>query len=118
MIALSPEVKALITERANPHCIVWVHAMAGLWGISHTHDLDEPVPLSEAVPVRLRYAGEQIITDRALSMKTTQAGHHTALRFMFKDGTFFEVEVPGVSVITGLDRTAEISRVEVSSLCS
>ncbi len=45
-----------ISERVEPHCIVWAHAMAGLWGISRKHDLDEPVPLSQAVPVRLRYA--------------------------------------------------------------
>jgi len=109
MIALSPEVKAMIIERGEPHCIVWVRAMAALWGHSRTHDLDEPIPLSEAVPVRLRFDADRIITDRALKMKTTRAGHHTALRFTFRNGRFFEAEVPGINSITELDRTAEVS---------
>ena len=108
-IAFSPEVRAKITERFDPHCLVWAHAMAGLWGVSRTHDLDEPVPLSEAVPVRLRYDGNLVISDRKLTLKTTRAGHYVALRFMFRNGLFFEVEVNGVRAVTEQDRTVEIS---------
>lgn len=88
----------LITHH-DPHCIVWVHAIASLWGVADDHDLDEPVALTEAAPVRMRYKGDCIIADRDISLKTLRAGHHAAMRFYFKSGRFLELEIPGVRAI-------------------
>lgn len=105
-----PAVKAQIVERSEPHCIAWINAKASLWGNVKWHDLDEPMPLTDEVPVRLRFVGDLLVTDRKLTMKTKQAGLHVALRFAFRSGEFFEVEVPGVKSIHGLDQTIEITR--------
>jgi hypothetical protein len=108
-ITLTPEVKAKIIERAEPHCIAWINATASLWGNVKWHDLDEPMPLTNEVPVRLRYVGHRVITDNPFTLKVTQAGHHVALRFKFKSGYFFEVDVPGISEVSALDQTTEVN---------
>lgn len=95
----------------NPHCIGWVRATASLWGHDARHDLDEPVRLTEEVPVRLRYKDWEgsIVADRALTLKTIRAGTHIALRFVFKSGKFFETEVSGVHAIGHGDKTVEVN---------
>ena len=109
-IALSQAARDALITRYNPHCIGWACATASLWGIARDHDLDEPVILTDMVPVRLRYENEHIITDRALTLKTVRAGHHAAMRFYFKNGRFWETEIVNLHSI-GLDaKTVEIGR--------
>lgn len=108
MIHFNPDVHI---TRENPHCIGWVRAMASLWGHVRSHGLDEPVRLTEEIPVRLRYSHMgQIISDRALEMKTLQAGTHVALRFYFsKSSAFLEFEIPGINTINRSDLLATVS---------
>lgn len=81
----------------HTHSIAWARATASLWGHASDHDLDEPVALTDEVPVRIRVVRDEhaVVTDRRLSLKTKRAGTHTMLRFAFGKGTnnFFEVEV-------------------------
>lgn len=89
----------MIVNRPDPHCIVWARAMASVWGVARDHDLDEPVILTEMVPVRLRRVEDgygYIEMDRKLSLKATRGGEHIAMRFYFKGGKFFETEVGNV----------------------
>ena len=88
----------VITHR-NPHCIAWTQATASLWGMAGDHDLDEPIRLTEEVPVRLRYEDDgrdHVVTDRYLSLTTERAGTHIAIQFYFKDGKFIETDLIGV----------------------
>lgn len=99
---------ALVT-RHDPRCIAWVRATASLWGAADDHDLDEPVRLTEEVPVRLRYKdGRHIVMARAVSMKTIRSGRYAAIRFYFESGKFFETEVSGVARILPGDITVEV----------
>jgi len=112
MLAYGRAFENVIITRHTPHCIGWALATASLWGVADDHDLDEPIILTEMVPVRLRYeiegANSHIVADRTLTMKTIRAGHHAALRFYFKNGSFFETEVPGVRSIGHADQKVEI----------
>lgn len=94
-IKLSREALDAMVTRHNPHCIAWCLATVSLWGNDKSHDLDEPVRMTEEVPVRVRYADWEgrIITDRNLTMKTVRHGTHCALRFYFKNGKYFEQTV-------------------------
>ncbi len=96
--------------RIDPHAIGWARATASLWGISKYHGLDEPVRLSNEVPVRLRYKNRrgQMITDRILDLKTFRTGTHVAMRMYFKNGTFTEIDIVGISDIGVLDQIATV----------
>ena len=95
--AINQALKNVIVGRCDQHCIAWARAEASLWGMSSSHDLDEPVKLSAPVSVRLRYIEPcHIIADRELKFKSERAGTHIAVRFYFKDGTFHEVDLIGV----------------------
>jgi hypothetical protein len=83
-------------DRCEPHCTAWVQATASLWGMSSSHDLDEPVCLSDEVPVRLRWDGDVTVADRPLSLTTTRAATHIAIRYYFKNGEFIEADLIGV----------------------
>ncbi len=104
--------KDAIITRHEPHCIVWVRATASVWGNAPDHDLDEPVALTEAAPVRIRYVFEpgrgDLIIDRALRLKALRAGTGAAMRFTFANGTFFEMEIPGVRAVASADHTIEV----------
>lgn len=94
----------------DPKCIGWAQAQASLWGHASDHDLDEPVRLSERMYLRVRWRDDELLLDRDLTLKTTRAGTHAALRFEFVTGKFFEVNVEGISAVALLDRTVEITR--------
>lgn len=100
--------KGSIAERHSPHCLVWVNVVASLWGMADDHDLDEPVKLTDEIPCRLRYRDAGAFIDRGLSWKTTRAGTHVAARFYFRDGSFYEVEIPGVSDVPRDAATVEV----------
>lgn len=108
MIGFSDEVKARIADYYNPHCVVWVNVVASLWGVADDHDLDEPVKLTDELACRLRFKGDAIVIDRNLSWKTTRAGTHVAARFYFRDGSFREFEIPGVSCVPRDAETVEV----------
>jgi hypothetical protein len=93
----------------DPHCIVWVRCQASIWGHAEDHDLDEPVPLTDEVPLRLRYKDARIIGDRQISMKVRRSGTNTLLRCRFKDGSFIEVETNGVTIIPASATWADVS---------
>jgi hypothetical protein len=94
MIAVNQSLANAVVERCNPHCFVWVKVHASLWGMSNDHDLDEPVRLSDEVPMRLRLVGHHSYrADRELSFLTKRAGTHLAVRFYFRDGSFHETEI-------------------------
>lgn len=100
-VALSQAFKDATIEYRNPHCVGWVRATASLWGMASDHDLDEPVIMTNLVPVRLRYAnsgrdGNSIVTDRALSLTSERAGTHIAIRFYFRNGKFIETDLIGI----------------------
>jgi hypothetical protein len=83
----------------DPHCIGWVKAHASLWGNVKWHELDEPMELSNRVPVRLRYRENEIVLDRELTFKAAIAGTHVAVRFYFENETshrYIEVYMDGV----------------------
>ena len=77
-VAVSQAIKNVFVERCDPHCIAWIRATASLWGMSSEHDLDEPVQLSDEMPLRVRWAtvGDslEIIPDRDVSLKATRNG--------------------------------------------
>jgi hypothetical protein len=114
MLAGGRAFESVIITRPDPHCIGWACATASLWGMADGHDLDEPVILTDMVPVRLRYEIEgeniRIVADRTLTMKTIRAGHHAALRFYFKNGSFFETDIPGARSIGHADQKVEITK--------
>jgi hypothetical protein len=101
------EGQATIT-RYTPHCVGWARAVASLWGHADDHDLDEPVRLTEEVPVRLRYS-EGIVIDRKLTLKTLRAGHHAAMRFYFKGDKWIEIEIRGVHSIDATALSVEMN---------
>jgi hypothetical protein len=110
-VELSQAVREAVITRYAPHCIGWARATASLWGVADDHDLDEPVILTNEVPVRVRYDASgtrYLVRDRALTLKTIRAGHHAALRLYFKDGKFFETEIIGVQEIGRTVETIEI----------
>jgi hypothetical protein len=88
-------VRNAVIESLDPHCVAWGRATASLWGMSREHDLDIPVRLSDEVPVRLRYKGRHLVTDRDFSLKVERSASaaHAAVRFYFKDGTFREADL-------------------------
>lgn len=94
--------------RYTPHCTGWVRATASFWGMAADHDLDEPVRLTEEVPVRLRWA-ECIVIDRKLTLKTIRTGHHAAMRFYFRNGKFLEIEIGGVRSIDATAANVELN---------
>lgn len=100
---------AMVT-RHNPHCLGWCLATVAVWGHDSNHDLDEPVRLTDEVPVRLRYAEWEgrIVTDRKLAMRSFRAGTHCALRFYFKNGRYFEQIVEGLYSLPLNARTVEV----------
>ena len=110
MIAGGRAFETLVT-RYVPHCIGWVRATASLWGMADDHDLDEPVRLTDEVPARLRYKDDHgIAVDCKLTMRTIRTGHHVAMRFYFKNGTFFETEIDGVRSIGFNIKTVEVNQ--------
>lgn len=105
---LGQAVKEVVVKRPNPHCIGWARATASLWGMSSRHDLDEPVLISDRVPVRLSYDGRHYTTDRELTLKAEYAGFysHIAIRFYFEDGSFREAELAGVPAMSAGETVA------------
>ena len=98
-------------EKPDPHCIGWVRASAALYGMSRDHDLDEPVLLSEPVFCRVRLGEMSVIADREIVLKAWCTGHHVALRFTFKDGSFYEVESGEISsILNGQTATVDVTR--------
>lgn len=84
-------------EAPDPHCRVWARATASLWGMASDHHLDEPVRLTDEVPVRVHLKrGKRPVLDRDLNLKTHRSATHTALRFYFKNGSFREIDLIGV----------------------
>jgi hypothetical protein len=73
------------------------------------HDLDEPVRLTEEVPVRLRLVGGEIILDRKLSLKVLRSGRHAAVRFYFKGDKWVEIEIGGVHSIDATAATVGLN---------
>lgn len=112
-IAFSDEVKARIAEHYDPHCVAWVRATAALWGSADDHDLDEPVQLTEAVPVRVRFVPHRgdfrAVTDRNLSLDTIRSGRHAMLRLTFKARAFLEFEIQNISAVSTADKTIGIT---------
>lgn len=112
MIKFSDEVKARVAEHHNPHCLVWVKAVASLWGVADDHDLDEPVQLTTGAPVRVRHQVRDgallAIMDRTLTMETLRSGRHAALRFTFSNGRFHEIEINGLGDIHTDCKTVEV----------
>lgn len=109
-IALSDEFKARVAEQFNPHCIGWVRATAALWGVAADHGLDEPVQLTEAVPVRVRTDERlRVVADRSLSLDTIRAGRNAMLRLTFKPKHFMEFEIQNISAVSLADKCIGIS---------
>lgn len=97
--------------RHDAHCIAWATATAAMWGVAEDHDLDEPVRLTDEVPVRIRWIEMRgIVTDRHLSMKVTRKGRNAMLRFQTGPGKFFETELPGVGTLSSVIKTVEVTR--------
>lgn len=92
----------------DPHCVVWATATASLWGHANDHDLDEPIRLTNEVPVRIRPHRESVVTDRPLWLKTSRPGHHASLRFDLGRGRFFEVDVHYDARTLRLGQTVEM----------
>lgn len=100
----------------DPHCRLKIKANASLWGNAADHDLDEPVCLSDVVPVRLTYksngpgdfGGGDLSVGHELTFKTMRAGTHVGLRFYFSKGRFFETNIDGVSVIGRGDNEVKV----------
>jgi hypothetical protein len=101
--------RGAINARHDPRCRVWAVATASLWGIADDHDLDEPVQLTEAAPVRVGFNGLRIITDRVLSLEVVRAGHHAMLRLYFRPDKFHEIDVSGVTAVLSSDKTVEVT---------
>ena len=96
-VAVSQAIKNVFVERCDPHCIAWIRATASLWGMSSEHDLDEPVQLSDEMPLRVRWAtvGDslEIIPDRDVSLKATRNGTHSAFRINVRGRMLVEIEI-------------------------
>jgi hypothetical protein len=101
-----------IIERPDPHCVAWACASASLWGMSPDHDLDEPVRLSDYVPVRVRLIGRKVLVDRELSLRATRTGTALAVRLSFKDGSFKEADLVDVNGLSN-GETAIIKRMTI-----
>ena len=100
-------------EAPDPHCVVWAQVYASLWGMASDHHLDEPVRLTDEVPVRLRLKhGKWLMIDRDLNLKTYRSATHTALRLYFRNGSFTEIDLIGVPHVSPRE-TVNITGVSV-----